>query len=316
MPLDPTSAGTPAGAPAPAAEPQEKLTPARLVSRFLLVPILVTAVCVAIFLAFGLLSYEPRTPAAYLQEIKAHSGERRWEAAFGLSRLLENPRWQAAFGFSKRIASDSTLGQDERLVRETAALFEEAKGQDPRIRRYLALALGRMGNPLAAGPLLGGLDDEDPETQIHSMWALGALRDARAVPSLIRLLREHRDPGVRKMAAYTLGALGVPAAAAPLAAALEDAAPDVGWNAAIALARLGDARGTPVLLHLLDPATFAPHADMSEEQKRSTAIEAIRALAVLGDPAVRGPLEALRASSPDVRVRQAAIEALQALTSR
>src|SRR3990172_8560584 len=117
MLADPNPAGPPAGVPDLPGEPEEKLTPARLVSRFLLIPILVTAVCVAIFLAFGLLSYEPRSPAAYLQEIKAHSGERRWEAAFGLSRLLENPRWQAAFSFSKRIASDSTLGQDERLVR-------------------------------------------------------------------------------------------------------------------------------------------------------------------------------------------------------
>jgi HEAT repeat protein len=316
MPDDPNPAAAPAGAFEPPDPPDEKLTPARLVSRFLLIPILVTVVCVAIFLAFGLLSYEPRTPAAYLQEIKAHSGERRWEAAFGLSRLLENPRWQAAFGFSKRIAGDATVGQDERLVRETAALFEEAKGQDPRIRRYLALALGRLGNPLAAESLLGGLDDEDPETQIHSMWALGALRERRAVPALIQLLREHRDPGVRKMAAYTLGALGDPAATAPLAAALEDTAPDVGWNAAIALARLGDGRAAPVLLHLLDPAAFAPIAGMSEEQKRHTTIEAIRALAALEDPAARGTLEELRSSSPDLRVRQAAIEALQTLEAR
>lgn len=288
----------------------ERLTPVRLVSRFLLVPILVTAVCVAIFLMFGLLSYEPKDPFDYLREIKISSGERRWEAALGLSRILENPSWQAAFGLSKRIVQDPAMGRDERLVREVIALFEEARGQDPRIRRYLALALGRLGNPLASDALLGALGDEDPETQIHVMWALGALRETRAVEPLTALLR-HRDEGVRKMAAYTLGALGDARAAEPLARALEDPAVDVGWNAAIALSRLGDRRGVPVLLRLLDPATLAAEEAMSPQQRQDTAVEAIRALVSLREVSARPAIKSLRESSPDLKVRQTAIDALE-----
>ena len=297
----------PPDAPAEAGEPH---SPARLVSRFLLVPILVTVVCVAIFLMFGLLSYEPKNPSDYLRDIKISSGERRWEAALGLSRILENPSWQAAFGLSKKIAQDPSLGRDDRLVREITALFEEARGQDPRIRRYLALALGRLGNPLAADALLGALVDEDAETQIHSMWALGALAEKRAVGPLADLL-QHRDAGVRKMAAYTLGALGEAAAGPALARALEDSSADVGWNAAIALSRLGDRRGVPTLLRLLEPATLGAQPGMSDRQKQDTVLEAIRALSSLREPSALPALETLRASSPDLKLRQAAFEALQ-----
>ena len=298
----------------PVSDASERLSPARIVSRFLLVPILVTAVCVAVFLMFGLLSYEPTSPHEYLREIKVRSGERRWEAALGLSRLLENPRWQAAFSLSKQIAGNPEAGRDERLVREMIVVFEEARGQDPRIRRYLALALGRLGNPLAADPLLGAVVDEDAETQIHSMWALGALGEMRAVEPLTALL-SHRDPGIRKMAAYTLGSLGEPRAAEPLFHALEDDEVDVGWNAAIALSRLGDRRGVPVLLRLLDPASFGALETMSPQSRRETTLEAIRALASLRERSALPALESLRDSSADLRIRQAAIEALAALAA-
>ncbi len=308
--MHPETSGSPAPVPGPDAG-GERLTAARVVSRFLLVPILVTAVCVAVFLTFGLLSYEPKDPSEYLREIKITSGDRRWEAAFGLSKILENPRWQAAFGLSKRIAQDPAgTGRDDRLVREVVSLFEEARGQDPRIRRYLALALGRLANPLASDALLSALSDEDPDTQIHAMWALGAMGEARAVEPVERLL-QHRDAGVRKMAAYTLGALGNARAGSALAAALEDPVADVGWNAAIALARMGDRRGVPVLVRLLDPASLDAVQGMSAQQKQAATVEAIRALAMLREDAARRPLETLRAGSPDLKVRQAAIEALE-----
>jgi HEAT repeat protein len=283
-----------------------------LVSRFLLVPILVTVVCVAVFLMFGVLSNEPADPFDYLRELKQHSGERRWEAAFGLSRLFENPRWQAAFGLSQQIARDpDAVGQNDRLVREMITIFEEAKGEDPRIRRYLAMALGRLGNPAASDALLAALSDEDAETQIHSMWALGTIGEPRAVGPLTTLLGHH-DAGVRKMAAYTLGALNERGTCDALAAALEDPVPDVGWNAAIALSRLGDRRGVPMLLRLLEGDFLASFEGMSEEQKEAAAVEAIRALASLREPSARALLESIRDSDRSVKIRQAAIAALSA----
>jgi len=290
----------------------ERLTPGRVVSRFLLVPILVTIVCVAVFLMFGLLSNEPADPYDYLREIKQHSGARRWEAALGLSRMIENPRWQAAFGLSQQVARDPVaLGQDERLVREIVTVFEEARQDDPKTRQYLALVLGRLGNRIASEALLSALADADSETQIHSMWALGALEEPQAVQPITSLLGHH-DAGVRKMAAYTLGALGKIEAADALVRALDDASPDVSWNAAIALSRLGDSRGVSMLLRLLEGDFLDSIEVMSEQQKEDATVEAIRALASLREPSARPALEAIRTSDRSLKIRQAAIEALAA----
>ncbi|MEE9229271.1 MAG: HEAT repeat domain-containing protein [Acidobacteriota bacterium] len=290
----------------------QRLTPGRIVSRFLLVPILVTIVCVAVFLMFGLLSNEPADPYDYLREIKQHSGGRRWEAALGLSRMIENPRWQAAFGLSQQVARDPlALGQDETLVREIVSIFEEARENDPRTRQYLALVMGRLGNRIASEALLSALSDEDSETQIHSMWALGALDEPQAVQPITVLLGHH-DAGVRKMATYTLGALGQIEAADALVRALGDPVPDVSWNAAIALSRLGDSRGIPMLLRLLESEFLGSIEVMSEQQKEDVTVEAIRALASLREVSVRPILEAIRNSDRSLKIRQAAIEALAA----
>ena len=54
------------------------------------------------------------------------------------------------------------------------------------------------------------------------------------------------------MTVYALGSLPTDAGAATLIRALEDAEPDVQWNAAIALARHGRHEGVPILRRMLD----------------------------------------------------------------
>src|SRR5262249_5873212 len=60
------------------------------------------------------------------------------------------------------------------------------------------------------------------------------------------------DAGIRKMVVYALGALPGDEQVITLRTALQDASPDVRWNAALALARHDNASGVPVLQEMLD----------------------------------------------------------------
>ena len=62
----------------------------RLVARFFLLPLLVVGAAVGIFLVFNLMTFERRTPRDYLQEVRGGTANRRWQAAFELSRSLGN----------------------------------------------------------------------------------------------------------------------------------------------------------------------------------------------------------------------------------
>ena len=73
-----------------------------------------------------------------------------------------------------RIAITGAAG---RMGRTLVQALEESQDGDPRVRRYLALALGRLDPTLpatAVAALTKALDDPDSEARISAIWAPAA----------------------------------------------------------------------------------------------------------------------------------------------
>lgn len=280
-------------------EPAEDISFGTTVLQFFLIPAVVVFACVGLFLFFGWLVAEEKSSVDHLRDIKSGSATRRWQAAFELAKQLNN--------IDRQDQRDI-----DRLVPEMIDAFREAERDDPRVRRYLALALGHVGDPQAVPVLLEALSDDDPETQIYSIWALGSLGDERAVEALLELAQS-ADPGIRKMAVYSLGTLGAEEARITLQAALGDYEMDVAWNAAIALAKLGDDSGRDRIFQMLDREFLGSVGDMSEEQRSEAMLNAMKGAVLLKDPSFRPSLEEISDQDPDLKVRQAAFEALSQL---
>jgi hypothetical protein len=295
-----------------------------LAVQFFLIPLVVVGVTVLVYLGFRSMMVDDRSPQDYLTEIRTGGANRQWPAAYELSRLMSEPNVRA----------------DRALAPALVRAFEEARDGDPRVRRYLALAIGRLDPPLPAGAvaaLVASLDEPTThwqpdwfsrfngwteidinEARITTIWALGSSGDPTVVPRLERLL-DSPDAGIRKMAVYALGALPGDAQLATLGTALGDEAPDVRWNAAIGLARHGNHEGVRVLRQMLDrpyveqtvKREVRPDADV--DPVADVIIGGLRALAALKDASLRAPIEALSQQDPSMKVRQAAIEALRVI---
>jgi HEAT repeat protein len=278
-----------------------------LAVQFFLIPLAVVAVLVAVYTGFQMLLADERTAQDYLVEIRSGGRERRWPAAYELSRLMGDPRTEAA---------DPGLGP------ALVAAFKDSANDDPRVRQYLALAIGRLKSPPpgAAEALLGATGDPNAETVISVIWALGALGDPSVVPQL-ETLYASSDSGVRKVVVYALGALPGEAQRDTLYAALNDSAADVQWNSAIGLARLRDGHAAPVLRRMLNREYVAgavtratgPTADIDPVDE--IMISGLRAVAVLKETGLREPVEALSRTDRSLSVRQAAMEALKQMGS-
>lgn len=288
----------PDGEPPP--EPERQTTPF-LVLQFFVFPMAIVAVCVAVFVVFGLIASEGRGARDYLAEVRAGGANRRWQAAFEMSKLLQ-------------AGKDPAL-RDPKFADEVVRLFEESERDDPRVRRYLALTLGRLGDRRAVPALLRAIRDEpagrpaDPETQVYAVWALGAIGDPSALPELVRL-GASEDAGLRKTAVHALAAFDVAEARAVLARAIGDAVEDVRWNAALALARRGDAGAVPVLLQMMDRAHLAGVEGLTPEQREEAILQAVAAAGAVHDPALGAALQRLRDGDPNLKVREAARRAL------
>jgi HEAT repeat protein len=277
-----------------------------LAVQFFLIPLTVVAVTVTVYVGFRSLLSDERSPSDYLTEIRNGGSDRRWPAAYELSRLMSNPK----------------VRQDKTLAAGLVKAFQESKG-DPDVRRYLALAIGRLDPPLppdALADLTQALDDSDSQTRISVIWALGSSGDEAVVPRLIPLYQaQDADPGVRKMVVYALGALPGDTQVDTLRAALQDETPDVRWNAAVALARHGRSEGASVLHQMLDRAYVERtvkrevRQDSDQDPIADVMISGIRAGAALKDASLKPTIEALSQQDRSMRVRQAAFEALRVM---
>jgi len=280
-------------------DPQQELVEERkpaslLVAQFFLFPLIIIAICVGVFLLFGYLTYEERTPREYLRALQNGSESQRWQAAVELSNEVSNKKAKL----------------DPDFVEDVIAAYKNVGSRDPRIRRYLALAIGRIGDKRGVEPLLEGLSDTDAETQIYTLSALGLIGDNSAVPGVAKQLK-HEDPSVRKVAAYVLGSLNDPGSAHDLQIALNDVKEEVRWSAAMALARLNDSAGADLIARLLDHGYVDSLADMTAAQKTELMVNAVRCMALLKYEPAREKIVSLSQSDKSLQVRDAALEALK-----
>lgn len=276
-----------------------------LAVQFFLIPLAVVGVIVLVYGGFRMLLATERTPAELLADVRSGGRERRWPAAYELSRVLSDP------------------GAEQRNPELGAAVvqaFADSAGDDPRVRRYLALAIGRLASPPpeAVDELTAALGDPDTETRISVIWALAALGDESSADDVEAAYRSD-DAGVRKMAVYALGALTGGGDHATLRNALDDPAADVQWNAAVALARHGRGDGMAVIRRMLDReyvtrmVTRRGSARDALDPVSEVIVSGLQAAASLRAAELRQPVAALIEEDENLRVRELAMKTLDLL---
>ncbi|HUO84657.1 MAG TPA: HEAT repeat domain-containing protein [Thermoanaerobaculia bacterium] len=269
--------------------------------QFVFFPLAIVLIAVGVFLLFGMLASEESSVRDSLNAIRSGSPQRRWQAAYQLSKSLDR----------------GETAEFPDLHVEVEKLFESA-GDDVALRRYLTLVLGKIGNPASIPTVSEALGSEDVETRIYALWSLGQIGDPRTLPAVIGAL-DDPEADVRKTAVYALGRLQDPRVIDPLAAALEDPVVDVRWNAALVLAQRGDRRSVPYLEEMLDRKKLDEVVKirgdewepMREDQKEAAMLAAIEPWARLTGAEGRDVLERLAGSDPSLEVRSAAKAALR-----
>lgn len=266
---------------------------------FALYPFFIVLGIVGVFTLFSFLMRENKTEIDYLRQIRTSGGNDRWYAAFQLSNYLSR--------------KSEDLRDDPVFLSEVRRIFEETAEDDPRVQRYLAIVLGRVGDASTQDVLIQALaEDDDVETRMWSAWSLGSIGATGAVPPLVAAL-DDADAAVRKMAAYALGSLRDPRGIAPLEARLQDEVEDVRWNAAIALAQSGVGTGYPVLRQMVNSLHLSRIEGMTDERVKDIMLNAVKALGILQAtfPSARDLLEETSETAPFPLVQHEARKQLE-----
>src|SRR5439155_18392274 len=119
-----------------------------LAVQFFLIPLAVVGITVGVYVGFRSLLADDRRPQDYLTDVRMGGMSRSWSAALDLSKQMDDPKVRG----------------DKALAAGLVKAFDEAKDGDPRVRKYLALAIGRVEPPLPPGTvdvLLKSLGDPE-----------------------------------------------------------------------------------------------------------------------------------------------------------
>ena len=263
-------------------------------AKLFITPFRIAAVAIGVFFMFTFFFSESKSQYDYLESIKIGGVNNRWHSAYMLSKIIR---------------ADGDKPFEDRFIRELLAIYENAKNDDPRIRRYLTLTLGYLSDPRSVKSLWRATEDADDETRLYALWSLGKLGAVGLQEKVLEYLNDP-DPGMRKLAAHLLGSLDWDQSKLGLRAALSDPVDDVKWNAALSLAKLGDSAGIDILEMMLDRQYLSGHEQMDEILKEQTIKSAVYAIGTLQVEGLKERLTDLKDSDPNMKVRQAAIDAL------
>ncbi len=283
----------PAAANNPSDLPPVEPPSAGFIVQLFLIPALIVAIVVTVYLLFGKIAGGHRSPEEYLSDLRGSNEERRWLAAHELALVLQHDKaWQENEAFARELA------------RELETSLSNPKPDDKVVsyQHYLARAIGFFRSPVGIGALRQALgDDVDSKVREAAIWSLGRLGDhlqssgdhaigqqlVAVIPDLANAGKAD-DPATRKLVAFALGSLGRPEAVEQLRPFLNDPDREVCYNAATGLARLGSALGLDTLLEMLDTQTVrqrlasAGHEpNQIEAQVEATQLAAIESMSRL-----------------------------------
>ena len=279
--------------------PVEPPSAAFLVQLFL-VPGVIVAIIVCVWLAFHWLAHLGNDPQAYVRTLR-RANEGRWQAALNLANDLRGP-------------NGSGLKADVKLASELGSILDDEVGsgrtgeQSETLRLYLCRALGEFSVPEAAPALVRRVNanDDDPATQaaIEAIAVLAtnlqkagrSFENRDDVVAAVLAATTSANSRVRDACGFTLGVLGGERSIDGLLRLVGDPSADVRSNAALGLARLGQPDAYDTLSEMLaledvylDEKT--PDDKMqSERYKRAlVVVNALRGITMLIDATNEGP---------------------------
>lgn len=284
---------------------------AGFIIQLFVIPALVVAVVVVVWLLFGRLAGGERDAMDYVRLIRSENPNRRWRAAYELASLIQN---------EPKLASDPTLLGELTALLDTE-LARPKPDPDDETTRYLTYCIGafksldaRTASGQQVDPLVTlarALEPKQPmevrTAATQSLGRLGAvlpggLTDETVVSALIRASTDP-DPKLRQRACYTLGyCQGEPAAEALRDRIEQDEDRITRYNAAAALARRDDPKALDTLREMLSPADLAElvQDDSPSEASRRTEAIMLEALWALRDAAEAKRTELARTLRPSL----------------
>jgi len=276
--------------------PEEQSRVYVLFYSFFLIPLMITVIGILFFFVVRFVTFESGNPQEYLTQIKIGSASKRWQSAYELSKILSDP---------------DKVPLDDQFKNSIISAFEKSLYDDPKVRMYLALAMGRTGDDFYGKSLMTALDDNSAEIVTAATQALGLIQYLPAVSKLSVLATSSDFQVVRLASVVSLGQIGHKSSLPLLKKLLNDEEANIRWDSAIALAKMGDRSGVSILNSLLSRTYYENFKEIDSWETEKAILVAIHVSSQLGGKEFKENLLILAKEDPNMDIRNAALKALE-----
>ena len=263
---------------------------------FFLIPFMIAIFGAIFFLLFRFITYETNDATELLNQVKIGSATKRWQSAFELSKVLNNPE---------------TVPEDITFKNQMISAYNHSINDDPLVRAYLAIAMGATGDNYYAEELLSGLDDESRESRLAAIQAVGMVQTKLAVSKLINILNNSDFQDERLAATMSLGFIGDDRAIPKLNELLNDSEPNIRWDSAVALAKMGVKTSIPIIENLMNRDYLMTFPELDYKEIDKVIMTAIETSTLIVDSTFEPSLIELAKNDQSLTVRDLAIKALK-----
>jgi len=268
---------------------------------FFLIPFMIAIFGAVFFLLFRFITFETNDASALLNQVKIGSASKRWQSAFELSKVFNNP---------------DLIPKDISFKNQMVSSYNHSIHDDPLVRAYLALAMGVTRDDFYSDVLVKGLNDDNLESRLAAVQAVGWIGSSKAEIRLKEIIKESYYSNERLAATIALGLIGDPESIPLLKNLLEDEEPNIQWDAAVALAKMGDSSGAFIIENLMDRHYLNAFPQVDEAEKNQAILVAIEVSSLLKQDRFETKLVSLAKSDENLRIRDAAMKALQSAYNR
>lgn len=306
---------------------------AKFIVQLFVVPGVIVAAIVGVWLLFGKLASAEQDWQALLADMKSSNEHRRGRGAMGLVQALAADRNRKSDG--PRLATNPQVAQElSNFLAESLKNSSQVKSviaqQDLLTQTLGFMDVTEFVFPVLREAMQESRDREVRKNAVRSVALIAdralqrgeRLTDAGIVEELTNVSRD-ADALMRSMAGFTLGLFPLDLVRQPLTVLLADADPLARANAAVAFARHNSLDGLSVLVEILDSAAALkqprPGGDVAPIAA-TNAMKAVGELAPLIDGGTRSDIvkyiTTISTGYPDSRVRMDAAQTLMKLKSK
>tara|TARA_Y100001935_G_C17274306_1_gene493768 strand:+ start:367 stop:1257 length:891 start_codon:yes stop_codon:yes gene_type:complete len=275
---------------------KEQSTVTVLVHSFFVIPFIIAVFGLIFFFMIQVLIKESSSAEEYLNQVKVGSSTKRWQSAFELGKILSNPK---------------LIPDGETFKKEMILTYKNSINDNPLVRTYLALGMGRTGDQYYGKTLMDGIKDTDPNSRSAAINALGMIQYKPAIDEIKKILKDTNSSEDRLTAVIALGMIGDKSAISDLKKLLLDEEPNIRWDASIALAKLGDDSGMNEILNLLERSYFDNYKNVDDWEVVQAMMIAIKMTEKLIDDKFVPKLKYIAINDPNMKIRDSALKILK-----